>query len=205
MHPEILDDNREALLPFLKKYKKNYYSVGGTAISLHIGHRRSVDFDMFTAGSVNILNLKKQVSQAGFSSSVLHSSGDQIHFIVNDVKLTFFEYPFNIEAENDFKNSIRVPDLLTLAAMKAFALGGRSKWKDYADLYFIIKDFYTPEEISVKAKTLFAGVFNPYLFKKQLSFFDDIDYSEQIEYMPGFEVPDEEIKSFLIDTSLTGF
>ena len=205
MHPEILDQNQEALLPFLKKFRKNYYSVGGTAISLHIGHRRSIDFDMFTAGNVNVLNLKKQVSQAGFTSSVLHSSGDQIHFIVNDVKLTFFEYPFVIEAENDFKNSVRIPDLLTLAAMKAFALGGRSKWKDYADLYFIIKGFFTPEEISIKAKSLFPGVFNPSLFQKQLSFFSDIDYTEQIEYMPGFQVPDEEIKSFLIDASLTGF
>ena len=71
-----------------------------------------------------------------------------------------------------------MPDLLTLAAMKAFALGGRGKWKDYVDLYFILKDHYSAREICGKAKALFADVFNPLLFKKQLSYFDDISYSE---------------------------
>ena len=38
-----------------------------------------------------------------------------------------------------------MPDLLHLAAMKAYALGRRAKWKDYVDLYFILKDFYSSE------------------------------------------------------------
>jgi len=40
-----------------------------------------------------------------------------------------------------------MPDLLTLAAMKAFALGRRSKWKDYVDLYYLIKDFFGINDI----------------------------------------------------------
>ena len=98
-----------------------------------------------------------------------------------------------------------MPDLLTLAAMKAFALRGRGKWKDYVDLYFILKNNCSVKDISSKAKALFNDVFNPVLFKKQLSFFDDINYTEQVDYMPGFEVPDDEVKAFLIDAALTGF
>ena len=205
MHDEILSHKQTELLPFIKKYKKKYFLVGGTAIAFHIGHRTSIDFDLFTFGKINSTSIKKQVSEAGFKSTVIISLPDQIHFIINEVKITFFEFPFQIESENKYKDYFVMPDLLTLAAMKAFALGGRGKWKDYVDLYFILKNNYSVKDISSKAKALFKDVFNPVLFKKQLSYFDDISYTEQVEYMPGFEVPDDDIKAFLIEAALTGF
>ena len=55
--------------------------------------------------------------------------------ILKSVKFTFFEYPFPIEVDCKFEDIIKLPDLLNLAAMKAFALGRRSKWKDYVDIY----------------------------------------------------------------------
>lgn len=42
MHKEILDDNQIKLLPLLKEFKRTFYLVGGTAIALHLGHRRSI-------------------------------------------------------------------------------------------------------------------------------------------------------------------
>ena len=71
-----------------------------------------------------------------------------------------------------------MPDLLTLAAMKAFALGGRAKWKDYVDLYLILRNHFSAKEICDMANALFADVFNPLLFKKQLSYFADVNYSD---------------------------
>lgn len=205
MHDEILSSKQKELLPFIKKYKKKYFLVGGTAIAFYIGHRTSIDFDLFTFEKINSTGIKKQVSEAGFKSTVIISLHDQIHFIINEVKITFFEFPFKIIADNHYKDYFIMPDLLTLAAMKAFALGGRGKWKDYVDLYFILKDNYSVKQISSHAKILFKDVFNPVLFKKQLSYFDDINYTEQVEYMPGFEVPDDVIKAFLTDAALTGF
>lgn len=93
---------------------------------------------------------------------------------------------------------ITIPSLLSLAAMKAYALGRRAKWKDYVDLYFIIRDYYTIEEISLEAKIIFGQLFSEKLFREQLSFHKDIDYSEPVEYLVQ-PVPDEEIKNFLID------
>jgi hypothetical protein len=98
-----------------------------------------------------------------------------------------------------------IPDLLDLAAMKAYALGRRSKWKDYVDLYFILKDHYPVEIISGRAKELYKDLFSEKLFRGQLNYFVGINYDEQIEYMPGFDTSDEEIKAFLTDAGLTGF
>ncbi len=72
-------------------------------------------------------------------------------------------------------------------------------------LYFIIKNHFTIAEICNKAKELFSGVFNPVLFNKQLCYFDDISFEEQIEFMPGFDVTEKEVKEFLVDAALTGF
>ena len=205
MHLEILSREQADLLPFIKKYIKQYYLVGGTAIALHIGHRRSIDFDLFTEGKVNTNSLRKQVLSSGFPSDVIHQDVDQIHFNINKVKLTFYKYPFTIPANIFHEVYFRIPDLPSLAAMKAFALGGRGKWKDYVDLYFIIKNHFSVQEISAKAKALFTDVFNPILFNKQLCYFNDISFEEQVEFMPGFEVSEEEVKAFLTDAALTGF
>jgi hypothetical protein len=201
MHKEIFNRNQLDLLPFLKQYKSRFYLVGGTAIALHLGHRESLDFDLFRMKYFNNTAIKKEVADWNFDFQILAERSDQVHFIVNGVKITFFEFPYSIEAEIIFDKTLRIPDLLTLSAMKAFALGGRSKWKDYVDLYFIIKDHYSIEEITIKAKSLFQGAFNTMLFKKQLCFFDDINYSEIPVYLPGFEVSDDEVKEFLVDVA----
>jgi hypothetical protein len=205
MHLEILSPEQLDLLGFIKKYSKPYYLVGGTAIALHIGHRKSVDFDLFTIGKVNGLSIKKHVAASGFKSNVIHQGDNQIHFLIHGVKLTFFQFPWALPAEVYHKKFFRVPDLLTLAAMKAFALGGRGKWKDYVDLFFLIKSHFSVKDISDRAKELFGDGFNPVLFYKQLSYFGDIRFEEQVDYMPGFEVREEEVKQFLTEAALTGF
>jgi len=95
-----------------------------------------------------------------------------------------------------------MPSLLTLAAMKAYALGRRAKWKDYVDLYFIMKDFHSLQEIIKQAKKIFGDEFNEKIFRTQLSYFEDINYSEKIIYKEGFEINDDVIKKRLIDFSL---
>lgn len=102
-----------------------------------------------------------------------------------------------------FGNILKLPDLLTLAAMKAYALGRRAKWKDYVDLYFIMKDYHDIGEIVKKAEKIFGQEFNEKIFRAQLAYFKDIDYSEKVIYLPGFEVQDSVIKKDLVNFSLS--
>lgn len=90
--------------------------------------------------------------------------------------------------------------------VKSYCLvGGCGKWKDYVDLYFILKHHHTVADICKKAEELFPGVFSPALFCKQLCYFDDISFEEQVDFMPGFETGEQVVKDFLIDAALTGF
>ena len=48
MHKEILTAKQTGLLPVIKTFSKDFGLVGGTAIALYIGHRQSIDFDLFS-------------------------------------------------------------------------------------------------------------------------------------------------------------
>ena len=113
-----------------------------------------------------------------------------------------FHYPFDIDCSANFDGYITLPDILTLGAMKVFTLGRRAKWKDYVDLYFIFQKHSFTELID-KTNSIFKSEFNEKLFRTQLSYFEDIDHSEEIEYMQGFEQNKDIIKQYLSNLSVT--
>ncbi|MBR5081717.1 MAG: nucleotidyl transferase AbiEii/AbiGii toxin family protein [Bacteroidales bacterium] len=200
-HKEILNVKQIELLPLIGEFKREYYLVGGTAIALYLGHRRSIDFDLFKFAQLNRKKNLEKIQSSGFPSIVAWNVTDQMNLVVNEVKITFFQYPFQIKANNDFDNIIRLPELLDLAAMKAYALGRRSKWKDYVDLYFLLKSNFSLDEISQRAVEVYGELFSDKLFRSQLSYFEDIDYSEEVDYIIANPPSDNEIKQYLIEVS----
>ena len=201
MHREILTEKQNELLPYLIEFKRKFYLVGGTAIALHLGHRRSVDFDLFCLSRLNKKDIREKLKKNPFRIVRLSEDTDQLHLIINDVKVTFFAYPYKINHSLMLGEYLSLPSLLTLSSMKAFALGRRAKWKDYVDLFFILKNFLTISEISKEAEQIFGQLYSEKLFREQLAFHKDIDYSETVEYM--IDPPsDDEIREFLIERAI---
>lgn len=199
MHKEILNDNQLDLLPVMASFRREYYLVGGTAIALYLGHRRSIDFDMFKFSAINHKKNLDRLTEAGFPCSVTRRVAEQMNIIVNDVKVTFFQYPFPVQPTEKFETYFRLPSLLTLAAMKAYALGRRSKWKDYVDLYFLLKKQFSIEEISECATNLFGDLFSEKMFRAQLCYFEDVDYTEEVDYLIPNPPTEEEIRNTLTE------
>ena len=204
MYPDILTDTQKALIPYFELFAKEYYLVGGTAIALYLGHRKSIDFDLFKYDKIKLKSIKKWKGDLPVTPiNTIYESSDQIHFIIGNVKVTFMQFPFQLKSANHV-HGLSMPSLLSLAAMKAYALGGRAKWKDYVDLYFIMKDHYSIKEIIKKADELFGSSFNGRFFRQQLSYFDDINYTEKVEYV-GEDVQDHIITEFLTEISYSPF
>ncbi len=205
MHTEILTANQQSLLKLIQRFSDDFYLVGGTAVALHIGHRRSVDFDLFTHESLKRNRIQRIIRESGFLvQDLLYEAYDQMHCIINDVKVTFFNYPFEIDPKVDFDGIIKMPALLDLAAMKVHALGGRSQWKDYVDLYFLLKEHFTVQDIERRAGELYASVFNEKLFREQLSYFEDVDFTEKIDFMDE-KISEDIIKDFLTNVATAKF
>ena len=197
MYKEILNSKQQELLPVMATFRREYYLVGGTAIALHLGYRRSIDFDMFKPSAINHKKNLDRLTEAGFPCIVTRRVTDQMNLIVNDVKVTFFQYPYPVQATEKFESYFRLPALIQLAAMKAYALGRRSKWKDYVDLYFLLKEHFTIEDISTCATELFGDLYSEKMFRAQLCYFEDVDYTEEIDYIIPNPPSDKEIREFL--------
>lgn len=203
MHKEILTTEQVALLPLVASFSKTFGLVGGTAIALHLGHRESIDFDLFTHEPFDTAKIKRKIKTHHTIDRVIRDETGQFTIIANGVHMTFFHYPYPISFDVVCNDNIHVPDLLTLGAMKLFALGRRAKWKDYVDLYFILKDHHTLNEIVQKSIAVFDLEFNEKIVREQLSYFADINYSEEVVYRPGFETAQEEIQAKLTEWSLS--
>lgn len=200
MHPKILNEKQNKMIGFLKAFK-GFGLAGGTAIALHIGHRRSIDLDLMSTKTFDNSAVEKEILKSKKIESVFVDQKGEYTVLVEGIKVTFLYYPFKFSFKEEF-NGLKIADLLTLGALKAYALGRRAKWKDYVDLYFIISGYFTIEEICAKAEEIFKDNFNEKIFRSQLSYFEDLDYSEKVEYMPGFETEDEKIKKALTQFSL---
>ena len=90
-------------------------------------------------------------------------------------------------------------DIRDLATAKAYAIGRRGVWRDYFDVYFLLKSGeFDLDRLLKMSKKRYGSLFSEKLFLEQLCYFDDIkDYS--IEWVKGQgKVGEEEVKEYLI-------
>ncbi len=71
-------------------------------------------------------------------------------------------------------------------------------------MYFLLKYSFSLHDIELKAEELFGEAFSVKLFRQQLTYFKDIDYSEEVYYM-NEEPTKPEIEKFLIEVATTEF
>lgn len=176
--------------------------AGGTALALQVGHRKSIDFDLFSEKEFDNLKIRNSIKRAGYSiEKVLMDEQDQFTVIVEKVKITFLHYPFKISTDFIDKK-LKAPDILTLSSMKAYTISRRAKWKDYVDLFCILNSFHSLTEIVKKAENIFGNEFNEKIFRESLVYFDDIDYSEEVIFASKYKTSDKKIKESLLKLAM---
>lgn len=202
IHEHVLTESQLALAEGLLPHFPEFYLAGGTALALLIGHRRSLDFDLALPGPISPFSIERRLHAAGFAvQRTMTATTDELSILVAGVKITFFTFPFAVPHDIIWgRAGINLPGTEELAAMKAYALGRRSKWKDYVDLYFLLKTHLDMEALIAKANILFTGHFNARLFREQLCYFADMDFSEEVEYLCT-SPSTEEIQAFLTEAA----
>jgi hypothetical protein len=82
MHPEVLNNDQNQLLPLLKLFRREFYLVGGTAIALQIGHRESIDFDLFKATPFSSKKVLSKIDEKTFKYVITRRVSEQLNFNV---------------------------------------------------------------------------------------------------------------------------
>ena len=121
--------------------------VGGTALALHLGHRKSVDLDMF--GTFDpIVSYRKLLADAGHSVEGAENGTVQ-SLRVNNVKVDLVNYPYPWLDDAIEEGNIRLAGLRDIAAMKLSAVANRGRKKDFIDVARLLDVFSLDQMLSL--------------------------------------------------------
>jgi len=178
MYLEILDAKRQELLkqlPFITDMKP-FYMAGGTALSLQLKLRDSEDFDFFTKDRFEPSLILDDISKSGHNFKVLQISRGTLNILVDDIKLQFLQYPYNVKNlyETDIED-ICLSSLDDISAMKLSAIGSRGSKKDFFDLYGIYQmvDGFDSQKLIDNVIFKFGSSVNMSYMQMGLVYFED--------------------------------
>lgn len=135
--PETLDLLKR--LQSLEEFKQTRL-VGGTALALQIGHRKSIDLDFFGAMTSSLEELTFTISE--FASVQPLSSSKLMRFMnINDVKVDIVTYPYEWIDKPLIEDGVVLAGIKDIAAMKLSAITNRGTKKDFIDLYFLLQKY----------------------------------------------------------------
>lgn len=161
---------------------KEFVLVGGTALSLKIGHRRSIDIDLFTSGLFpgDIIPEFLKKNNFAFRQQNIFKGG--IFGFINQIKTDFIRHAYPWIHPPEMVESIRFASLPDLAAMKLNAITGSGKrLKDFADVAYL-STYMTLAEMLDSYEEKYPDI-NGMMAAKSLSYFDDIDFSIKIDFV----------------------
>ena len=164
--------------------------VCGTALALQLGHRKSIDIDLF--GSIEDLPeiIRDECSSLGSFQTSTFSKNFKM-FWIDGIKVDTVNYPYAWLDECLNIDGVRLASKRDIAAMKISAIINRGTKKDFIDLYYLLKEFSLQQILQLYMTKYQDG--SEFIALKSLAYFEDAE-SDPMPYM--FEgLSWEEIKS----------
>lgn len=156
-------------LPLLK----NFYLVGGTALTLQLGHRNSIDIDLFTASDFNAEEITDLLAME-FSFSQVFIRKNTVIALVNNIKTDFIKHPYKNIQPPITEDGITFLSKEDIAAMKLNAIvNSGQRLKDFIDIYFLLEYFSINNMLEFFEKKY--PNMNALIALKALAYFGDID------------------------------
>lgn len=176
LYYDLLGKVRRRTFESLGLFKKDAALAGGTALCLQIAHRLSFDFDLFLGREINKADLRKLRRLFKIKEVRLNTS-EQLNVVTSEnIFITLVYYPYKPLFKKVSTISLPIFSLKDIALDKAFTIGKRALWRDYVDLFFLLKkDYIILKEVVKLAEEKFDIEFNPRLFLEQLIYFKDLE------------------------------
>ncbi len=177
LHKETIEPGTLELIRTLQAdpVLDGFVLAGGTGLALMIGHRKSIDIDLFAVVGFDVENTLEHLEHAyGFSLQFMGKNA--LKGIINNVfvdlvthKYPYVEKPLSLEG-------VTVVSKADIAAMKLNAIAGNgTRVKDFIDVYFLLKT-QTLEWMLESYSRKYSDR-NPFHVLKSLVYFDDVDFA----------------------------
>ena len=191
----LLPNTQKLLLKLIDTctFLGDYVLVGGSALTMHLCHRKSEDLDFFTyEDSFDKEKIFKYLDNFK-NKEILNQTDEQIDLLIDSVKVTFFNAKWSFLKPAKV-GKFHLASLEAIAAMKVNTLFLRAKFRDYYDLYFLVKKVMSIGKVYEYSLNILEGI-NFKLFAVALVYVDDIedddiDYLEPIEKLDKIKIRD---------------
>jgi len=177
VYPKTLE-----LLKTLMQYEslQDFFLVGGTSLALQLGHRISVDLDLFSITDFDTADILHELSSDLEFNVILQK--DKNSMIINAkkqntedelVKIDFVKYPYPLIKEVIEIDGLRLLSIEDIIAMKLSAIANRGAKKDFFDVYELMKT-YSISEMFKFFSIKFPKTAHFHILKK-LTYFEDAE------------------------------
>jgi hypothetical protein len=183
LHKEAIEPGTLELLIELQKTSllSDFYLAGDTALTIQLGHLKSIDLDLFSQHDFTTNNMLEFLEEQ-FSFQLDYSAKNTLKGSINNVKIDIIAHKYSL-----VKNPVKWKEAILfsaedIAAMKLNAIAGDgTRSKDFIDVYFLLKqysinnllDFY---RIKYKTRNILHVL-------KSLNYFDDINADDWPEML----------------------
>ena len=170
-----------------------FHLAGGTGLALHLGHRLSVDLDMFSVQTFDN-ELYMEFLKEKYNFSIDYSAHNTLKGSIGNVKIDFIAHQYTLLMPVVEAEQIRIYSLEDIAAMKINAIAGNgTRSKDFVDLFFLLEIFHIDKLLEFYEKKYSDR--NIIHALKSLNYFEDADLSDWPVIIEKRELTWEKVKS----------
>lgn len=183
LHTETVEKGTLDLIKTLMQDEvlNQFYLVGGTALALKIGHRSSIDIDLFSTNDFNADAISKFLSQK-YNVTRLNIITNGVFCFVNNIKLDLLAHKYQLLKDPEVVGNIRMLSSLDIGAMKLNAIyGNGTRLKDFVDIYALL-EYFCLQDLCLAAEKKYPE-YSVHRIKKTLLYFDDIDFTVPIDFI----------------------
>ena len=176
----------ESALELLKtlmedEFLENFFLVGGTALALQIGHRISIDFDLFTLTPFDEKEMLSSLEER-YQFQMDFLSRNTLKGSIRGIKVDLITHKYPLVKPLIEIEHIRIAASEDIAAMKLNAITGNgTRLKDFIDIAYLSSSLTLSRMIDAYEEKYATR--NPAMVIKALDYYNDINFNEPIEML----------------------
>lgn len=185
LHTETVEAGTLGIIRQLLKDEvfKDFYLVGGTALSLKLGHRKSIDIDLFTHESFDARKIKEHLEK-NYQVDEMRARRHGTFGYINKIKLDVVSHKYPPQRSVENIDGIRMLSLEDLGAMKLHAIvQNGARLKDFVDFNYLLEHKSLSDLLKVYESKYPES--NKHIAQHALLYHNDIDFSFKVQSVKG--------------------
>lgn len=180
----------------IEKINKQFALAGGTALALQLGHRHSIDLDIFSPHDFNTREIEITLSSVPeFDFKLVNANKQMLFAYINQIKCDFVHEPAKQIRPFIEQDGVKYFSIEDIAAMKMHTICGRGKKKDFFDVYVLIEKYGWQTMLKWFEEKYDSSQL--YFLWRSITYFEDAEEDVDIEGYDPYTKDWQEIKTFI--------